>query len=371
MKAYGRYTAGSLCLAQGKLREGLALTTSTLAELEAVPARYSGGGTAVAVLQAEILYEQDELDRAEKLLATYRAMLPTLIPDVMIVGFRTLARVRLAAGDLNDAIRHLMHLERLGAERGAPRIAATARQERVRIALQRGELERALAIHREHDDRAAWAPFEGRCMKSSDPETPAVSRVRLLSAQGQSRKALEVAKEALAQAEASGFFRQVLLLRILAARAHEECGEKRQALRLLREALVSAQDEGFVRPFVDEGVSRMVREIRKVAAAASMRGGEALSVKFLDRVLGAMGAAIPSAPEVEAEAAAAPEEPLTERELDILQKVAMGLSNEDLGEQLCLSVHTVRFHLRNIFVKLGAHNRTQAVALGRQLGLVR
>ncbi len=48
----------------------------------------------------------------------------------------------------------------------------------------------------------------------------------------------------------------------------------------------------------------------------------------------------------------------------------MGLSNEDLGDQLCLSVHTVRFHLRNIYAKLGVHNRTRAVAVGRELGLV-
>jgi LuxR family maltose regulon positive regulatory protein len=371
MKLYGRFTAGCLSLTQGRLREALALATSTLSEIEASPARYSGGGTAVAVLKAELLYEQGELDGAEKLLTAHRAMLPTLIPDVMIVGFRTLARLRLAAGDLSDATRHLMHLERLGAERSAPRISATARQERVRIALQRGELERALEIHREHDDRAAWAPFEGRCMKGSDPETPAVARVRLLSAQGQARKALEVAKEALGHAEASGFFRQALLLRILAAKAHEACAEKRQALRVLREALVSAQGEGFVRAFVDEGVSRMIQEIRKVAAAASMRGDEVLSVAFLDRVLGGTGAASPAPGEGEAASAAAPEEPLTDRELDILRKVAMGLSNEDLAEQLYLSVHTVRFHLRNIFLKLGAHNRTQAVALGRQLGLVR
>ncbi len=370
MKLYGRFVAGSLCFTQGRLREALALTSSTLADIESSPARYSGGGTAVAVLQAEILYEQDELAQAEKMLLACRAMLPTLIPDLMIVGFRMLARVRLAAGDLNDATRHLTQLERLGAERGAPRVSATARQERIRIALQRGELGRALEIHTEHDDRAAWAPFEGRCMKGSDPETPEVTRLRLLIGQGQARKALEAAKDELGRAESSGFFRQALLLRILAAKAHEACAEKRQALRVLREALVSAQGDGFVRSFVDEGVGRMIHEIRKVVATASMRGNEALSLEFLDRLLRAMGEVGAASVEGEAAPGAGAAEALTDREIDILRKVAMGLSNDDLGDQLCLSVHTVRFHLRNIYLKLGAHNRTQAVALGRQLGLI-
>ncbi len=207
-------------------------------------------------------------------------------------------------------------------------------------------------------------------MKSSDPETLEVTRIRLLIGQGQAQKALDVAKDELGHAEASGFFRQALLLRILAAKAHEACAEKRQALRVLREALVSAQGEGFVRSFVDQGVARMIHEIRKVVATASMRGNEDLSLDFLDRVLRAMGEAGPASVAGEAASGAGPVEPLTDREIDILRKVAMGLSNDDLGDQLCLSVHTVRFHLRNIYLKLGAHNRTQAVALGRQLGLI-
>ena len=90
---------------------------------------------------------------------TYLPMMPTLIPDVMIIGLRTLARVSLARGKFNDATRYLIQLERLGAERRLLRVSATARQERLRIALQRGELERALQISREHDDRSAWLPL--------------------------------------------------------------------------------------------------------------------------------------------------------------------------------------------------------------------
>jgi LuxR family maltose regulon positive regulatory protein len=374
MKVYGRFVAGCLYLTQGRLHEALALTSATLQEIEATPARYSGGGTAIAVLEAEILYERNDLAGAERLLLAHRAMLPTVMPDIMIVGFRTLARLQIANGQRDEAMRSLAQLERLGEDRGALRISASARQERIRMALSAGELERALVIQREHDDAAIWSGFAGRCMKGSDPETPDVTRIRLLLAQGQARKALDALKDAVSAAVEAGFFRQALLLRVLGATAHEACGERRLALRVLKEALAAAQGEGFVRTFADEGeiVSGMVQEIRKlVAPVGGIAGREDVSLEFIDRVLQATGAQNPTPAAEESTAAGAPSEALTDREIDILGKVALGFSNEDLGAQLCLSVHTVRFHLRNIYVKLGAHNRTQAVALGRRLGLIR
>ncbi len=372
MMLYSKFIEGSLYFTQGRLHEALALTRSTLAGIESSPSRFSGGGIAVAVLHAELLYEKNELAGAENLLVTYRAMLPTVIPDIMIVGLRTLARIRLAQGDFNEATRCLAQLERLGAERGFLRVSATARQERLRIALQRGEPERAFQINREHDDRSAWLPFEGRCMVGNDPETPEITRLRLLIGQGQAAKALEPLKNALKNAKTSGFFRKELLLRILTAKALEACGEKRQALRALKEALMSAQEEGYIRIFVDEGdpIPKMVRELRKSVGPAGLTGKETVSEKYLDRLLLVMGLVAPSSSDVEREPDSATPAPLTAREIDIMGKVAIGFSNEDLADQLCLSVHTVRFHLRNIYSKLGAHNRTQAVALARHSGLI-
>jgi LuxR family maltose regulon positive regulatory protein len=370
-KLYGRFVAGSLSLSRGRLAEALDLTSSALEEIGASPARYSGAGTALAVVEAEILYERNRLDEAERLLGSCRAMLPTVLPDIVIVGFRTLARLQLARGDDAEARRLLSRLERLGVERGAPRIAATARQERARIALARGEVARACEALGEHDDDATWASFGGRCLKGSDPEMPAVTRLRLMLAQGQARRALEPLGDALARAVAAGFVRQELLLRVLVARAHDLCGARREALRALKEALVAAQGEGFVRTFVDEGdrVAAMLRELRAQASPDAAPGGhrDGLSLAYLDEVLRATGAG--PAPD-EAEAPPAPAEPLTERELEILRKVALGLTNETLGAQLFVSVHTVRFHLRNINMKLGAQTRTQAVAIARRMRLI-
>ncbi|MBI5604992.1 MAG: hypothetical protein HY879_16765 [Deltaproteobacteria bacterium] len=373
MLLFNKFLEQAIGFTQGKLNEVLAVTHSALDETKSSPSRFSGGGTAVAVLQAEILYEKNELAKAEKLLLTYNTMVQIAIPDVMIMGLRTLARIRAAYGDFTGALRYLTQLERLGAERGLPRVSATARQERIRIALQRGEPERALEISRHHDDRIIWLSFEGRCMIGNNPETPEITRLRLMMGRGQARKVLEPLKNELSKAESLGFVRQGLLLRILIAKAMESCEEKRQALRVLRDALIMAQGEGFIRSFVDEGdpIPKMIREIHKFAASAGMIGRGSISVEYLDRILLAIGEVTPCSISPKTDQGSTPPEPLTGREIDILEKVAMGLSNEDLADQLCISIHTVRFHLRNIHWKLGAHNRTQAVALARNFGYIR
>jgi LuxR family maltose regulon positive regulatory protein len=63
-------------------------------------------------------------------------------------------------------------------------------------------------------------------------------------------------------------------------------------------------------------------------------------------------------------------EPLTERELEILRLLTVGLSNQEIAEQLFLAVGTVKKYTSNIYGKLGVHSRTQAVARARELGLV-
>ena len=61
---------------------------------------------------------------------------------------------------------------------------------------------------------------------------------------------------------------------------------------------------------------------------------------------------------------------LTEREAAILSALARGLSNEAIGKELWVAEQTVKFHLTNIYRKLGVANRTEAARLAYQHGLV-
>jgi DNA-binding NarL/FixJ family response regulator len=63
-------------------------------------------------------------------------------------------------------------------------------------------------------------------------------------------------------------------------------------------------------------------------------------------------------------------EPLRARELEVLQLIAAGHSNQEVAAHLIVAVGTIRWHLKNIYSKLDVHNRTQAVARARALGLL-
>jgi LuxR family transcriptional regulator, maltose regulon positive regulatory protein len=368
---YDKYLKGRIEFTRGRMQVALARCRSALEETGPGPSRYLAGETCAAVLQAEILYEMDNLEGAEALLSAYRALLPICIPvDEGIVGFRTLARICIARGDYSGAISHLAELERSGASGASSRAAASSRLEQVQIAIRLNDIKRAVQLSRNRDEQDVWPRYEGRCMPANDPETPEIGRLRLRIAQGQPREALESLKGVLKQAEDAGRFRQAVLVQILLARAYEECGERKPALRYLKEALTSAQNEGYIRSFADEGgvVTQLVRELRKTAGPGGGKEGKDISAEYLDRILRASGVFTPPVPEPAGGPVSL--EPLTRQEILILEQLATGLSNEALADKLCISKHTVRFHLRNIHSKLGASNRTEAVALARRHGII-
>lgn len=61
---------------------------------------------------------------------------------------------------------------------------------------------------------------------------------------------------------------------------------------------------------------------------------------------------------------------ISTRELEVLQLMARGLSNQEIAEQLFVSLNTIKTHSSNIFLKLDVKRRTQAVDQARKLGLV-
>jgi len=61
---------------------------------------------------------------------------------------------------------------------------------------------------------------------------------------------------------------------------------------------------------------------------------------------------------------------LTNREMEILTLIALGLTNKKIAKQLVISENTLRTHVRNLYRKLGVHNRTQAMKAGQDLGLL-
>jgi DNA-binding CsgD family transcriptional regulator len=83
------------------------------------------------------------------------------------------------------------------------------------------------------------------------------------------------------------------------------------------------------------------------------------------------GSAETHIPGVETDPVKASEIGLSERELEVLQGMADGLSNAEIGEKLFLSTHTVKSHASRLFEKLDVKRRTQAIQKGKALGIIR
>ncbi|MFA7278459.1 MAG: LuxR C-terminal-related transcriptional regulator [Sterolibacterium sp.] len=357
-------------LSQGQLQTAIARYRAALTRARDVVPGYSLCTAFAAAFLSEALYESDALLEAERLLISHLSHLKECgVIDATAIGYRTLARILHLRGSERDAQAALDELESIALERGAERIVATVGLERIRLALLAGELRKAQDFWQRTQSRQIWQAYEGYCMPANDPETPALAELRLMIHEGNTKAAVSRLKAELKRAEVRRRFRQVLLARILLAAALDAGNERRAALRILRSAVAAAQEEGQIRPFLDEGpaVRSLLVALRETENAQGNPGdGQASIAAFLDRLLGPE----PQSKAQTVPAASAPLEALSARERKTLQLVAQGLSNQALADRLCVSETTVRFHLRNAFAKLGAKNRTQAVALARSHGVL-
>ncbi len=149
------------------------------------------------------------------------------------------------------------------------------------------------------------------------------------------------------------------MIEILALQALIFQGKKDtdQALAVLGKAISLAQPEGYARIFLDEGTAM----VKLLYLAKSHRADSG----YLSELLSA--ATVVSRPEpLPAQDLI---EPLTEREIEVLKLIESGCSNQDIAGRLVISIPTVKRHISNIYAKLGAKSRTQAVSLAKELKL--
>jgi LuxR family maltose regulon positive regulatory protein len=159
---------------------------------------------------------------------------------------------------------------------------------------------------------------------------------------------------------------RVVVLQVLALHAH---GEKDKAMQLLGEALALAEPGGFIRIFVDEGLP-MARLLTEAAAHGIMPEytGKLLAVFHAEEQKSQDLPFLPTFPEGPFTQPLI--EPLSEREIEVLQLMAQGLSNREISERLFVAVSTVKGHNLKIFGKLQVQRRTEAVARARELDML-
>jgi LuxR family maltose regulon positive regulatory protein len=310
---------------------------------------------------AEVLYERDDLDAAARHAADGIALCRQLADTrPLATGLARLAWIRQAQGDRAGALDAMAEAWQLAPGRGAAGTAGLLNPVpalRARLLLARGDTAAA----------AGWASRRG-VHTGDEPDYPTEPEhlvlARVLLAQGRPHEALALLERWLTAAITQDRTASIIEVRALQALALAASTDRASALRTLASALELACPRGYVRVFADEGAP-MNALLGQLAAA--QRAGHAQPSSVPADYLARIRQAVAPKPAALGQRL---REPLTERELEVLQLIAAGRSNQRITRDLTVALDTTKKHVSHILAKLGAASRTEAVARARELGMI-
>jgi LuxR family maltose regulon positive regulatory protein len=311
----------------------------------------------VYIRLGEIHYERNELAASnDYLVRGLKRAEPGGDVRTMIAGYLITGRLKLTEGDFAAAAENLEQARPLVED--ASFLDWRGRFERLQLELWLAQ-DRLRAAVNWSDEKLSDDALEER--PESEVTRLAMARVLLFKGDGPSLgRALALLKRLGKTAEAEGRAGIQVEALALEALAYWHRGGSARALTALEHALRLAEPEGYVRLFADLGLpmARLLQEARSrdvmpayVTALLAAFGGDDSST-----VPGKKAKALP--------------DPLTKRELQVLELMAAGLTNNEIAEELVISPETVKKHAGNIYGKLGVGGRTEAAAKVRELDLL-
>jgi len=193
-----------------------------------------------------------------------------------------------------------------------------------------------------------------------------ILKARILFLRDLPELALDLLQEVLEQKKHTFAPREILEIQKIRMLSYYKTGHKDEAFKILDNISIAVQKAGFIRFFLDEGLPMMrllmeipqnhlLREYTQDLIAQFSNENE-ISSKRDHKSSGRKGHHIL--------------DPLSPRELNVLCLIAEGNSNQDISENLYISLDTVKGHNRRIFQKLNVDNRIQAINTARTLGII-
>jgi LuxR family maltose regulon positive regulatory protein len=347
-----------LALRQGRLREANGYWKQSLAVIQE-PRNWGHLSLPligwVYIRLGELLYEWNEFTQAWEYLSQGLERVE-LGGDVraMIAGYLIAGRLKLTEGDTEAAISYL--------EKARPLIENAqfshwfSQFNRLQLELWLSQDRLRAAVHWS-DKLMREDAIEERL--ESEVTQLAMARVLIVKDDKSSiERALGLIERLLQLAIAENRMGVVVEALVLQALAHSRRSEPADALVSLEQALRLAEREGYVRLFVDFGLpmARLLQEARSRAVLPDYVETLLAAFDTGALLLSPTGATLP--------------ESLTQREQEILEMLAAGLTNPEIAKKLVISPETVKKHTGNIYGKLGVHTRTNAAARARDLDLL-
>ncbi|MCC7020859.1 MAG: hypothetical protein IT332_13945 [Ardenticatenales bacterium] len=298
-----------------------------------------------------------------------------------VSGHLARARLAVATGRWADVASAFDAAEALSLRHDRPEYLAEVEHARAVAGLQAGDPGPALRW------AGAGGPASGSVIRAGAPEAASgeLLRAQLALFLGDLDTAARLLETLSTQlAESSGRLALRVGCSFAAARLASARGDRAGAARSMRMALQHALPEHYVRLFLDEG-DRAVEALERARSTTdgialpddALAGYVAELLAAASHEAGRRAAATHGDGDLDARSADGAKhanarllEPLSPRELEVLAAVAAGETNHEVAERLTIALSTVKTHVNNIYGKLGARNRTQAVAVARELGLL-
>ncbi|MDE2395763.1 MAG: LuxR family transcriptional regulator, partial [Burkholderiales bacterium] len=359
---WGEWITGLGYLWEGQVRLAEGLLRPALARTDAELGRRNPFACTMAAALAAALWERDAPAEAAAALANRLDVLEHGgLPEAVLLGFRTMARIAGAEGAEHRAFELLGALEAVAVARRLPRLRLASLAEQVRLHSHRFRHETCRELCGRIDALLADpASPSGRLWRRS---TSLLREVALGHAEIGARE-WRRAGEALARADALAQSLKLGRLHIellgLRAWALDRSGER--SLDMLREAAGLARTFGLERVFVDAhpGLGDWVRDALAERTAPGESGPGPLAAPIR-----------PAQPPGAAERLrSTPSMALTPKEREVLELLARNLSNKEIGLAMQVGETTVKWHMKNLFAKLDAGTRKQLVQRARLLGLL-
>lgn len=303
----------------------------------------------IHVALAQLYYEWNQLDRAEAHLVDADRLLVLIGPVNQSEGLAALARLHLAHGNVEAIPPLLTKLERL-------QEAANDRYTRQQLAIAMAETCRALYQH--EPTPALRLTLERSLPVLGDEPMAILARARVLLALARPAEALPLLDTLDKQTQENSRHGLWLSTAICRCLAQYQSGEQANALDGLRQALPLAEPSGYIRLFLDMG--HAMAELLQTAVRQKIQSDYAAALLTL---FPQTDATIPSPRQSDVES-------LSPRETEVLQLIAQGLTNKEIGAKLFIATSTAKRHTVNIYNKLAVNNRAEATARAYELGIV-
>jgi LuxR family maltose regulon positive regulatory protein len=368
---YSESLSGLMAFQAGRLSEAMSRFKSALAVTDKAHNDLSGNAWA-GVLYAVALYERNDLGGAKRLLDVYMPVaLDVGLPDHIILGYAIRSRTAYLNGDIDQAFGRLVDLENVGYARNLPRLVASAKLERARLFLLRENPEAARTELERASDCEVWSRARDRRLLAHETEDILIGRLRMELWTGRIGPSVRSLDAEIARCSKQGRHRRALILNLLKSLSLQRSGKPAAAMDVLAGTIRQASREGLMRLLLDEGepILRLVRRFHALQQKSSAKNADPVLLGYVQKLVDASGATYVGSDDLDCMDDFA--EPLTRKEIEILERVAEGGSNPHIAAKVGASESTVRTHLRSINRKLGARNRAEAVAISRRLDLIR